>query len=105
MEDIESEFPGAKTWDNITCFDDIVLEEEKIIIEDLERKMEVKCIYMKKEGKYFYYCAKDMPEIKEDEELGPFHPIYQRKISVVELQMYCMDPFGKCSFLTGEVKR
>jgi len=92
------------TLDNIENFDQIILQEERKIISDLEKKSQVKCQHLKKEGKFFYYCSLDIPSNLE-KRLNPSNQIYQRYIDVIEMQLYCMDNFKRCCFYRGILKR
>lgn len=95
---------AIKTWDDIRSFDDIVVEGEKQIISRLESETRPKCPYLKKDGKTFCYCGKDMPK-SNDRTIGPLNPIYRRHVDALELQMHCMDDFGTCCFYSGKLKR
>ena len=91
-----------KTWDEIKTFDDIISPKEKEILSELEIK--TKCHCLKKEGKFFYYCDLNLPEIK-DRTPSPSNPIYHRHISLAELQLHCFNDFKTCCFYSGKLKR
>ncbi|OYT37838.1 hypothetical protein B6U82_01025 [Candidatus Pacearchaeota archaeon ex4484_31] len=93
-----------KTWDDIKKFDDIILPEEKKIISELEKRLKKKCPYLRKEGKYFYYCGLNLPE-QIDKKPSPSNPIYQRHVDLATLQLHCMDNFETCCLYSGKLKR
>ncbi len=98
----------AKTWEEVETFDDIVLPGERDIINELESTLKGRCPSLKKEDNYFYYCGLKLPEIedkKEDKKPSPISPIYQRKVDVGELSLYCMKNFEDCCFYCGKLER
>ncbi len=93
-----------KTWANIKTFDDIILPEERIIISNLEKYLEIKCPCLKKQEEFFYYCGLNNPATNNMKP-APFNPIYQRHVGLIELQLYCMKDFETCCFYSGKIKR
>lgn len=97
-----------KTWKNVKTFDDTVIKEERKMISNLEKEAKARrtelCPFVKKIGKFFYYCAKDLKE-EVSNEPSPRNPVYQRKISVADLHWWCLGDYNKCSFCIGELKR
>jgi len=87
----------GKTWENIKSFDEILTKEEKGIISDLEKEAKAKCPFLRKEGKFFYYCGVCLEENIE-KEVSFTSPIFQNHVNVVELQLYCMAHYKVCSF-------
>ena len=53
------------TWDEVRTFDDIIRPKEREIISDLEEELRTKCPHLRREGEFFYYCALNMPEVKD----------------------------------------
>ena len=92
-----------KTWEDIKTYDDIISDGERKIISELEKKLKSKCPYLRKEGKYFYYCGLDLPEI-EDKKPDPFNPIYMRHVDCISLQLYCMSNFELCYVYLGKLR-
>jgi len=92
-----------KTWDEIKNFDDIILTKERKLISELETELKARCSYLRKEGKFFYYCGLNLPEIK-DKKLTPLNPIYKRHVSLYEIQLHCMGNFKTCCYYSGKLK-
>lgn len=93
-----------KNWEDVKTFDDIIMENERKIISELEIKSKRRCPYLRKEGKYFYYCGFDLQEIR-DKKPEPFNQIYQRHLHVIEMQLHCMGSFYTCFVYSGELRR
>ncbi len=97
----------SKTWSDINYFDDIVQQKERDIISKLEAESGNRCPYLRKEGAWFYYCgigaSPDEAESWRKEEISPDNPIYQRHVSVVEMELYCMDRFENCGYYSGSL--
>ncbi len=93
-----------KTWQDIERFDDIIQLEERKIISELEKESKAKCLYLRKEGEFFYYCGLNLPQLK-DKKPSPSNPIYQKHVSIIEMQLHCMDNFKTCCFYSGKLKR
>ncbi len=87
-----------KTWGEIRGVDDIVLDPDKILINQLESDAKIKCPYLKKMGNFFFYCgvrAPDGTELKFE----PFNKVYLAHQRPAELQMFCMDEnYGNCKY-------
>lgn len=92
------------TWDDVESFDDIVLQAEKEILFSLGMPLKQRCKHLKKEGDWFYYCGKNMPEVKERTP-SPVNPLYQRNVSITEIQLYCTGDWEVCSYYKGEQER
>ncbi|MCD6404078.1 MAG: hypothetical protein J7L59_02750 [Nanoarchaeota archaeon] len=92
------------TWEKVKSFDDIVLPEERRIISDLEREVEMgerkKCPFLRKKGNFFYFCQLRVEQYKRsgytDEVLSSSNPAYLAKVDVAELQLRCLDEPEKC---------
>lgn len=93
-----------KTWENIKNFDDIVIKEERKEIKDIEKNIKNKCPDLKKEGCFFYYCGKSLPEIA-DKIPSLQSPIYKRKLSLAELSLHCLSDYKSCCFYSSKLKR
>lgn len=91
------------TWDDVMTFDDIPIPEDVQIIKKLEAEELPKCPYLRKVGKSWYFCGVDLPE-EIDERPSPVNPVYHRRASVIELQLFCMGEFDGCCYKTGELK-
>ncbi len=89
-----------KIWDEIKTPDDlneILGPEEKKIIKELEIENSKKCPYLRKIGEFWYFCGyKLKDEELEGEEIGPFHPIFQRACSIAQLSLHCLGDFESC---------
>lgn len=92
------------TWKDIKTFDDIILPQDKSLLNTLETELTPRCPHLKKEGKYFYYCGLDIPE-KTAETPGPYHPKYENHVSTAELQIHCMEEYDSCCFYNKTLKR
>jgi len=80
-------------------FDELITEEEREIIRELEASMTRVCPYLRKEENFFYYCEAGF----DCEQLGKEEPIVssatsKKHLSVHELQLYCMNNFENCLF-------
>lgn len=93
-----------KTWEDIKIFDDVILEEERMIIKELENKNTLRCPDLSKQGNFFYYCAHNLGEVKPHRP-SPSSPIYRRHVGVAELQLDCMGDHEKCCFYQNKIKR
>mgnify|MGYP006307198777 FL=1 len=91
-----------KTWNDIKNFDDIIFDEQKEIIKDLEKNSNSMCPHCKKEGLFFYYCGKNTRKTK-DKTPNLEHPIYQNHVSILELSLYCFNNFKECSYFKEEI--
>ena len=95
-----------KTWSEIRIYDEIIdmTPGLKNLIYEIETDAERKCPYLRKEGKYFYYCGVDVPEdVKK--ELSPVSPIFLKHTDHYSLQLYCMADYEKCIYyLSSEDK-
>jgi len=99
---MESTEPELLTWDNLTCFDDLVLPEERRLILRLESKNGRKvCPSLGKLEKFFRYCRKGIPEWTQPE-LKPDNPFYRAHKGVVELQLWCEGCYEKCCVYTEQ---
>jgi hypothetical protein len=94
----------AKTWEDVRTFDDIVLEEEREILSEVEKEAKSRCPCLERQDKFFYYCGKNLSGIK-DKTPSPVNPIYLRKVGLAELQIYCMGNFENCCIYSGKLKR
>ena len=106
MEKTQVEFIEGipQDWDQVKAFDDIVTPAEKAIIEALERKVQIPCPDLHREGKSFYYCGSNLPKIKERTP-SPESPLYQRHVSSTEMQLFCMGDFMGCCYKNGASER
>ncbi len=93
-----------KTWEDIKSFDDIILEEERRIIKEMENRNSSKCPDLMKKGNFFYYCAHNFEGIMSDI-FSHFNPIYLRHVCIAELQIDCMSDYKKCCFYQNKIKR
>jgi hypothetical protein len=93
-----------RTWDDVNSLDDCVIPEEKKILREL--KIEKTCPELGKVGQYFYFCKKDYAPKDGDKLPSPSSPIYQRKVDLAFLQLYCIGGECKnCCTFKGELKR
>lgn len=93
-----------RTWKEIKSFDDIILKEEREIILELKKKSKLKCPHLQIEGEFFHYCGLNLPKQK-DRKPAQSNPIYQRNVSLVEMQLYCGSSFEGCCFYSNKLKR
>ena len=93
-----------KTWEDLKSFDEIITPEMRKIIKKVESECKEKCPYLRKDGKFFYYCGIKLPEVK-DKSIEPFNPIYQRYTDLALLQLHCMDNFKACCYFSGKLER
>ena len=82
--------------------DDLIPENEREIISALERGSVNKCPYLKKEGKFFYYCGANIEEVlkKCQDVQGQIRLRKYRNID--NLIEYCADYFESCSLYNME---
>lgn len=93
----------AITWEEIKFFDEIISPGEKEIILDTEKRADAKCPYLQKDGRVFFYCGLNLPEVK-NRKPSPTNPIYTKHIDIVTLQMHCLDSFETCCYYSGKIK-
>ncbi len=80
-------------------FDELVTEEEREIIRELEASMTRVCPYLRKEENFFYYCKAGLDcEQLEKKEPIVSSAIYEKRLSIQELQLFCMNNFENCLF-------
>lgn len=87
-DNLKNCFNKLKTWKDIRSFDDIVNEGEKRVMSRLAIENQKQCHFLEKEGKFFYYCGKDLSTV-QDKTPSPSNPIYQKHVGLTELQLYC----------------
>lgn len=104
LADSNGNIMTSKTWEEIRSFDEIIEPEKRKMITDLEAESDQRCPFLKKDGKFFYYCGRDMTS-KPSKKLGPFNPIYTRHVDVVTLGMHCMINFDACCVYKGTIKK
>ena len=91
-----------KTWEDVKSVDDLIIEPEREIIKKIEEELKIRCPFLKKLGKYFYYCSGGVPEdIKL--EFEPFNPIIMAKQELAQLQLHCMDRYETCCCYNGSL--
>jgi hypothetical protein len=95
-------------WSKINSLDDVILKEEKEMIDELKSRIKnekiILCNYLKIDGKYFYYCGacanllkNQHPNVKENEgKISPFSTEYMSHIDLSFFQLFCMGNFDKC---------
>ena len=88
-----------KTWSEIRSYDEIIEATPGLIvlIYEIEANSDRKCPYLRKEGKYFYYCGVDVPEDVKKKP-SPFSPIFLKHTDHFSLQLYCMADYEKCTY-------
>lgn len=90
-----------KTWSDLESVDEIFSDAGRELIGSLERETpeRKRCPYLKKEGKFFYYCGLQAGGDAELE-LNPTNPIIRSRQSPSELQIWCMDEenYQNCIF-------
>ena len=80
--------------EDIRSLDELIPDEEREIIKNLEQNTDLLCPYLKKDGDYFYYCSFGLSsEADESKEKK-----YARHLSVLELQLFCMSNYKNCVF-------
>ncbi|MBD3303506.1 hypothetical protein GF343_00005 [Candidatus Woesearchaeota archaeon] len=89
-----------KTWEEIEHVDELVTDEEKKIIGDIESQLTARCPHLKKLGQYFYYCSGGIPEGTELL-FTPLNPVISAKQEVIQLQLHCMDRYKACCCYKG----
>ena len=94
----------AVTWETIKFFDDIISQPEREIILDTEKHAESRCRYLCKDGKLFFYCGLNIPDVK-DRTPSPANPLYTRHVDVATLQLHCLDNFETCCHYSGKLPR
>lgn len=98
----------SKRWEDITSLDDCVLEGEREVLDKIKKELESGdlCRFLKKDGKYFYFCSKGMnEEDKKDNKLEPSNKKYRQKIDVASLQIYCIGRYEHCCFYNGDLRK
>jgi len=98
-----------QSWDEVNCWDDCVIKEEKVIISNLDDSHT--CPHLGKEGDFFLYCKarcgkleKIMPKTKFPETNSPQ---YNSKVDVAFLQLFCMaedEHYKKCTDYLEKLK-
>lgn len=94
-----------KTWSDIKKFDDLITPEGAVIIRELNAKDVQKCPYLKKKGNLFYYCdslknfitAQGGDFYTYSDKPEPGNCFYESKLSLSELQLWCMNKGKKYS--------
>ena len=94
----------GNTWKNIKYFDDLIFENEKKIISKLEEDAKNICPFLKNEGKFFRYCGKGSYNSK-DKKPSPSNQVYQRRVDIIEMQLYCLSNFKNCSVYSGKMNK
>ena len=94
-----------KTWEETKSFDEIILSEEKKIVDDVRRETTIRCPSLKLEGDYFYYCGHNLAEEITDKSISPASPIYQRKVECAVLQLHCLSDYKSCCVYKGLLKK
>lgn len=92
-----------KTWENIKSFDDIPSDMQKRIILELEDRSQRRCLYLQREGRFFYYCGFDLSRA-EDKKPTPTNPIYKRRVETEVIQLHCMSSFETCCIYSKKLK-
>ena len=97
-----------KTWDNVTSLDDCILESDRAVIDELKKKIETGeiklCPFFKREGNYFFYCAKDLTaEELKDNKPSPHNTKYINHVDTAEIQLYCMGRHEACLYFVGKL--
>ncbi|MFZ5955251.1 MAG: hypothetical protein ACOYT4_02400 [Nanoarchaeota archaeon] len=94
-----------KTWNEIKTLDDIVPNDERKILEELNSENDENCPFLGKDGKYFYYCKKNLPKIsRERKRLSASNPIYQAHVELAEIQLYCKGSYSNCCVYSEVIK-
>jgi len=91
-----------KTWETVESVDDLIIDEEKVIIADVEHNLSRRCPHLKKLNNFFYYCSGGIPEGTEVE-LDPGNPIIIARQEVVLLQLHCMSAYESCCYYNGSL--
>ncbi|MBU0466383.1 MAG: hypothetical protein KJ600_01925 [Nanoarchaeota archaeon] len=99
--------PTVSSWDDVECWDDVVIKEEKAVVSHIEAERAGcdKCPYLGRKGDYFRFCGVRADRMASDaapmrDGLPRFQsPEYNAKVSHMELQLFCLqdqDRFIKC---------
>lgn len=93
------------SWGECRTWDDVITPEEKVKISGLEKKLKGnKCLCLRKEGKYFYYCGAKVPN-PENKRIEHYNPIYLNHCNVLKLGFCCMTNFENCPTYVDYTKR
>lgn len=116
QEELEKIYgPTISSWDDVGCWDDVVMKEQKALVSELEEENigKEKCPYLGKLDNYFYFCKKraiglenmgmnltSKPEITSAQ--------YNSHIDYSSLQLWCMkdeERYSKCmNFKNQDIK-
>lgn len=98
----------SKTWEDVTCLDDCILERDRKVLDILKKEIisKKRCPHFKKEGDYFYFCGKNLAEEDlKDDKLGPMNKKYNAHVGICEMQFYCIEHYEKCCVYQGKFKK
>lgn len=84
-----------RTWSMLETIDDVVNDDEKVAIAEIEHNSSVRCPHLKKLGNSFLYCGLLAPE-GTLVELKPENKVIQARQEACSLALYCTDNFQKC---------
>ena len=105
QEELEKLYgPTISSWEDVGCWDDCVIKEQKALISDFESENPKKeqCPYLKKLDNYFYFCKKRADTLNKMgiryTEKPEIHSCqYKSNIDHFSLQLWCMQPEEKYS--------
>lgn len=90
------------------AFDDILDKEDKKAIKhikQLEQEKQSKCPFLRKEGKYWYYCGHGLKRAETlSRDINESNPIFYRHVEAESLELYCMDDYKECPRLRKKSK-